>query len=1239
MKTIGDLLARDLSRKIEEIIQVDQADEQSVHDEITEYVATDSIREQYHNLFRAIAEAPSDPHESVGVWVSGFFGSGKSSFAKNLGYALENRTILGSKFADLFKQQLGDPRTGDLLDLINAKTPTEVILFEVAKEADTRKVTQRIAELMYTVLLRELGYSEDFDIAELEIELEAEGKLPEFIATCKTLLNKDWETVRAGAQKLSRASAILHQLDPKLYPSADSWSHSQRNRDASISVSKVVRRTFELWGRRRKGKALAFIIDEVGQHVARSGDKIEDLRATIEEFGKVGKNLLKEHKITAPCWIVVTSQEKLDEVVAAIDSKRVELAKLQDRFSHRVDLAPSDIREVATKRVLAKKIEAEKPLKKLFAENQGQLNAALRLERTTRRTDINESDFVHFYPYPPHYVDLCIGIMSGIRLQPGAPRHYGGSNRTIIKQAYEMLVSDRTAFAKKPVGALVTLDKVFELVEGNLSNEKRTDIYQIAERFKNDPEDRGWALRVAKAICLLEFIRDLPRTEANLASVLVDEVGKATPVHEVQAAVKRLNTAQFIRNTEEGWKLQTAQEKNWETERRGHLEPKPRERNELTRTALQEIFDEPEFKTFRYQNRSFRVGIGVDGASGVDEGELLLTLGIAEDADELTKRIEETRTESQQKAHESDLYWLFCLTPEIDELVAQLHASRKMVDKYNQLSAQQKISPDEASCLQDEKNSKNGFETRLRDKLTEAMERGTGMFRGVQKDASALGKSLSEILKKLFNQVVPDLYPKLQMGSRPLKGDEAEQILKAADLKALPNVFYVGDHGLGLVVKEGPKNVVNTKADVAKEVLDYLKSEHSYGNKDSRMGKMLEKRFGGTPYGWERDMLRLILAALFRAGEIEVTYQGNRFHNYQDPASRTPFTNNPAFRSSLFSPRESVGLKTLTQAVQQLEDLTGEEVDVEEGAIATAFKKLAAEELEKLYPLKAVAEANFLPIRPLLSEFQQTLLGIQASASDDCVRILTEDGANFGQTREKVRKIREWLNGEAIGVLQQARFAVEQIWQRLVSHSPSPEIAVRAEQLNSLLSSDQFIDHWSEIERNTSAIASAYKQVYIELFDRRRAAYAKAIDEIKSRPEWEPLQPAIKEESDEAAWKQVEAENAKKLIMANTMLAALLVRIGSDEDRENVNTGKTLGKASLTEMETDLVAVEGLKSSVLLKLQELSLSVEPKPVKRLKIAEFFDKPIRTQQELDTTIEKLRSSLQKCIDEDTVIILE
>ena len=153
-------------------------------------------------------------------------------------------------------------------------------------------------------------------------------------------------------------------------------------------------------------------------------------------------------------------------------------------------------------------------------------------------------------------------------------------------------------------------------------------------------------------------------------------------------------------------------------------------------------------------------------------------------------------------------------------------------------------------------------------------------------------RRLSEIFKKLYGNVVPDLYPKLEMGSRPLKGDEAELILKAADLKALPQVFYAGEKGLGLVTKEGAKYVPNPAADVAKEVLDYLIAQNDYGNREERTGKELEKRFGGIGYGWDRDMLRLILAVLFRAGSIEVSQGGEKFTNYRTPAAarRSPTT-------------------------------------------------------------------------------------------------------------------------------------------------------------------------------------------------------------------------------------------------------------------------------------------------------------------------------------------------------------
>jgi hypothetical protein len=213
----------------------------------------------------------------------------------------------------------------------------------------------------------------------------------------------------------------------------------------------------------------------------------------------------------------------------------------------------------------------------------------------------------------------------------------------------------------------------------------------------------------------------------------------------------------------------------------------------------------------------------------------------------------------------------------------------------------------------------------------------------------------------------------------------------------------------------------------------------------------------------------------------------------------------PAFRSSLFSLRQSVGLKTLTQAVQQLEDLTGEEVDVEEGAIATAFKKVAAEELEKLYPLKALAEAHRLPVVPLLTEYQQTLVGIQASASDDCVRTPTETGAIFGETREKVRKLREAVSDKTLATLRQARMTTEDVWRRLSAHNPSLEIAESVKDLKVLIASDQFVESFDAIAKKTKTVLDAYKQTYLELFDRRAAAYQKAVEEIRNRPEWEPL--------------------------------------------------------------------------------------------------------------------------------------
>jgi hypothetical protein len=1243
MQTIRDLLTRDLSEPIEEVIKLDQQDEQTVYDEITEYVATDRIKGQYLEVLRAIAEAPGDPTEGVGVWISGFFGSGKSSFAKNLGYILANRTVLGHPAAQLFVRQLQqqsprDPRVGhiaDTVDFINKRFDAHVIMFDVQVDRAVRRATEPIAEIMYTVLLRELDYAQDFDVADLEIELEGEGRLGEFVQACAAMYGSEvgavtvddgapvtlkgvpaetyavWQRVRKGAQRIQRASAVLNQIAPATYSAPDSWAASLQ-RESDITIRTLVNRTFELTARRRPGNTIIFIIDEVGQYVARSADKIENLRAVVEQFGLESKNRVQAGKAVAPVWVIVTSQEKLDEVVAAIDDKRVELAKLQDRFKIRIDMAPADIREVATRRVLAKTPDAENLLRQRFDQAAAQLKTHTRLERTARPFEVDRETFVQFYPYSPHFIDLSIDIVSGIRLQPGAPKHIGGSNRTIIKQTYEMLVGPRTALADAPIGALVSLDRIFDLVEGNLSTEKQRDITSIAQAWPDDP----WPARTAKAIALLEYVHDLPRTETNLSALLYRELGGNSPLPEVERAVGLLHAHQFIRQTEHGWKLQTAQEKSWTAERNA-FSPTPREQNDLVEDRLRAIFGEAALTRYRYRNlRTFRVGVGWDGRTiTTGDAQIPLVLHLADSLEGFSEACARARDDSRAETHRTDLFWVASLTDEIDGLVAEIYRSRQMVAKYDQLRAQNKIIPEEASSLAAEKAEVLRLEERLKERLEKALAGGQGFFRGVSKAGAALGTTLSEILRGLYDLAVPDLYPKLEMGSRPLKGGEAEEILKAANLTGLSKVFYTPPDGLDLVVKEGAKYVVNPAAPIVKEVADYMGREHAYGVKVT--GRTLEGHFGGIGYGWELEMLWLVLATLLRGGAIEVTYQGRRYRNHLDLQVRAPFGGANAFRAASFAPRKAPDLQTLVAAAKRYEVLTGEEVDVDESAIAQAFQHLARAELDALLPVEATVRAHHIPLTQVLGDYHATLDTALSSASDDCVNMLAGEGASFQDLRDQVAGIRKATSEQGLEYLWRARAAVQQIWPILQAEGLDGKLADYAHLLQDRLDAGTYYPATQEIKQALAALEKSYRDLYAGRHKQRQEVFDQAVDDVKAQPNW----PSVPEEMQAATLKPLADRTGHALDLPNGALVCQTCW------------------ASLAEMASDLAAVDHLRSDVLLRVQQLTTPEER--IVRVRVSEVtgMGTMLSTPEEVEELLEELRDYLLKLIASGVKVILE
>jgi hypothetical protein len=554
--TIADLLDRDFSRPIAEMVNVNNHDPDTVLVELTEYIATDRIKAEFESLFLAMAAAPKSPKESNGVWISGRLGAGKSSFAKNLGYVLANPEIHGTPASALFLKQLQSPRVAECVEFLNRAVPYEVCMLNVQVGLSAQTDAEQIAEAMYRVLRRVLDYAEDDDVSELEMELEKEGKLLAFQELCRNEYNQEWREVRKSSQKLVRSSALLHRLDSRTYTTTDAWIDQVKAQPSGrLSIKELVEKSFDLCEIRRPGKAMAFIVDEAGQQLEQGGDRLENLRAVVQQFGNQSLERVKAGRIPGPAWIVVTAHETLGEIGNYPGAGSVDLPNFRSLFQHQIELGPDDIREFASRRVLRKKASQEPILRKMFREYGASLIQNVKLERCSRRTEFDEDQFVQFYPYLPHLVDVSIDIMAGIRVQPNVLKREG-SNRTIIKQSFEMLVSERTRLAHLPLGALVSIDKIYELVEANIPAEKQKDISDIRQRFDDDEDYPGMAARVAKAICLLEFVpADLPRTSKNIAALLIQRVTETAPIRAVEAILYRLKEAQFVRDTEKGWKL------------------------------------------------------------------------------------------------------------------------------------------------------------------------------------------------------------------------------------------------------------------------------------------------------------------------------------------------------------------------------------------------------------------------------------------------------------------------------------------------------------------------------------------------------------------------------------------------------------------------------------------------------------------------------------------------------------
>lgn len=1077
---IKTLFANDIHRRIEEVIKVDQTDEDILREEINEYVVTDAIRSHYTGIYEAYRETPNKPHEGIAIWVSGFFGSGKSSFAKMLGLSIANRVIAGESAAERFAQRTGDKKLQVLLKAITEKIPTHAVIFDVSTDRGIRSGNQTLTEIMYGLFLQSLGYSKDLDLSELEIALESEGRLPEFESVYRQRFKKDWNVDKGLlAFSLGRASEVMHMLEPKTYPVADSWVKGVKQR-SDISPGKLADRANELMKRRRPGHSLIFVVDEVGQFVARDVQKMLDLQAVVQSLGVKGRG---KH------WIVITSQEKLGELVSGLDDKKIELARLMDRFPLQVHLEPSDISEVTSRRVLSKNAGAQAVLGKLFDEHRGRLMEHTRLTADIRLPELTRDSFIDLYPLLPYQIDLIIQVVSGLRTQGGASKHVGGANRTIIKLAQQLLINPAVNLADLPVGSVVRLDQVYDLVENNIGSEVRAKIAALAKEL-----DHPQAEAVAKVICLLQYVKSVHRTPENIAAALHPNVVSDSQLAAVKEALRELEVAHKVRRGDDGYRIPSPAEDDWERVRNG-IDPNPGDARRLYSEVLG-AFWQPSPSHTLFDTKTFKAGLAIHGRDVVD-GDMVFHLHLAEDGKEFQGLAMELRTRSQRER--KNVFWAVSLNDAIDRETVELFRSKEMLARKEREAK----TPDETALIGEEKVRFRRHQDELRRLLKTACLSGSVYFRGNDRSpgdrAVDVGKSAAEILAHVLPEVFDRFKEAAARSNEVKKGVDA--LFSAENLQGLPSVFG----SLGLLRDEKGKTVFRVEGAPLAEVLRRIDERANYG--DTASGRFLVDEFAKEPFGWDFEVVRLLVLSLLRAGKIEATSKGLTIDAATGVEARDTFSNNNVFRQASFRPKKGLEFDELVKASEAFRDTFGSEVrELNTGAIVAELRKEVARHEDTVASAQSQLTAHRLPGGGILEGAIGQMKAILRGSEDNAIATFNASHRSIKDAIKRAVELEQALSEPKLRDLERARRTLSTAWPFLRQEADiTDELREKATVLDDLLARETFYRELPSIEQNARGIDAEYERRYNEALDARVGAYSKALDQLVKTPGWNDI--------------------------------------------------------------------------------------------------------------------------------------
>lgn len=849
---IRDLFLKPIDRPINGVIKADQRDAASIWQELDEYVLTTQLVGYFRKFFDAYLAAADNPNDPVlaarmGVWVSGFFGSGKSHFIKILSYLLENleahdpvtgATRRAASFFDANK--IKDPML--LADVQRAtRGSADVMLFNIDAKATGKSERDVILQVFLRVFNERLGYSEEPHIAQLERHLVAQGAYDTFQAEFLARKGSTWRAERDSVDFLrDDVVASLAVALGMSEESAAAWFDNARD-SYKISIEGLATLIRDYLETRPAGHRVVFLVDEIGQFIGANTQLMLTLQTITEQLGTLCKGR---------AWVIVTSQEDIDAALGDANKARSQdFSKIQGRFHTRLSLASSNTDEVIGERLLAKTEDAHRALRGVFERQSDIINNQLSFVGATMslRGYRDAAEFVAMYPYAPYQFALLQKVFESIRRVGATGKHLSRGERSLL----DAFQSATRRNEHRGIDALVPLQDFYPSIESFLDTSVKRAIDQAGDnRALQLPGD----LDLLKALFLIRYVAEvLKPTLDNLATLSLDRIDadKLALKRRLQASLERLEAEKLVSRNGDQWFFLTNEERDVAREI-GHVEVSAAEK---ARLLGEMVFDEVLAGQTRVRHRDTKGdydfnrlldGAPYKAAHHVLSVEVLTPLG--DDYERLSESYCLLRSgEGEGRA--------LIRLDEGQRLDVELTLYLQ-IEKYVEGPKAGTATPSLRKIMTERKDENRERRTRLVGQLAGLMTGGTFYAKG--QSLTSRAASPGTLLDELVNYLITNTFHKLQL----LKVRQNDPV---AEIRAVLAADDVTQRGLALGGEAGNPQALA-------DVREYL----TLKAKDTRvlLADVVD-RYSGVPYGWKPDWETvLIVARLFMAGEVKLMLEG-----------------------------------------------------------------------------------------------------------------------------------------------------------------------------------------------------------------------------------------------------------------------------------------------------------------------------------------------------------------------------